>query len=89
VNSFDELRPQMKKLVKLRGQPPLHRRSEEALEGLVKLRAQHPFEFGVSHEDLVKFRAQASLCTVQERNYLLKKHKPPGGRTRSGDTSFG
>jgi hypothetical protein len=78
----------MKKLVKLRGQPPLHQRSEEALEGLVKLRAQHPFEFGVSHEDLVKFRAQASLRTVQEGNYLLKNTSRLEGVQEAGTQAW-
>jgi len=40
ASSFDELRPVAKKLVKLREQAPLYKRSEGVLEDLVKLRAQ-------------------------------------------------
>ena len=64
ASSFDELRPVAKKLVKLREQAPLYKRSEGVLEDLVKLRAQAPFESHASSEDLVKLRAQAILRTI-------------------------
>jgi hypothetical protein len=62
----------MKKLVKLRGQASFIAGRKESSKTLLTSEREHPFESGISREDLVKLRAQAPLCTVQERNYSLK-----------------
>lgn len=75
-------------LLNLENRHPFLGGRKESSKTLLSSEHRDPFESGITHEDLVKLRAQALLRMVHERDYSLKDTSHLEDIHEAGDTSL-